>query len=50
MKWHAVKDKSGAYEIRRSSGEMFGGIIIDGKNLGRGFVGSVENNHYIFEF
>lgn len=29
---------------------MFGGIIIDGKNLGRGFVGSVENNHYIFEF
>jgi len=50
MKWHAVKDKSGAYEIRRSSGEIFGGIIIDGKNLGIGFVGSVENNQYIFEF
>ena len=29
MKWHAVEDKSGAYEIRRSSGEMFGGIVID---------------------
>ncbi len=50
MKWHAVKDKSGAYEIRRNDGEMFGGIIIDGKNLGIGFVGSVENNQYIFEY
>lgn len=50
MRWHAVKDKSGAYEIRRSSGELFGGIIIDGKNLGVGFVGSVENNQYIFEY
>jgi len=37
MKWHAVKDKSGAYEIRRSDGEVFGGIIIDGKNRGIGF-------------
>lgn len=50
MKWHAVKDKSGAYEIRRSSGEVFGGIIVDGKNHGVGFVGSVEDNRYIFEF
>src|SRR5881392_37256 len=49
LKWHAVTDKSGAYELRRSSGEVFGGIIIDGKNLGLGFVGSVENNQYIFE-
>jgi hypothetical protein len=50
MKWHAVKDKSGAYEIRRNDNEMFGGIIIDGKNRGVGFVGSVEDNQYIFEF
>jgi hypothetical protein len=50
MKWHAVKEKSGAYEIRRTGGEVFGGIIIDGKNRGIGFVGSIENNQYIFEF
>jgi len=50
MKWHAVKEKSGAYEIRRGDGEIFGGIIIDGKNRGIGFVGSARNNHYIFEF
>ena len=50
MKWHAVKDKSGAYEIRRNDGKFFGGIIIDGKNRGLAFVGSIEDNHYIFEF
>lgn len=50
MKWHAVKDKSGAYEIRRNDDEIFGGIIIDGKNTGVGFVDSVKDNHYIFEF
>jgi hypothetical protein len=50
MKWHAVKEKSGAYEVRRTGGEVFGGIIIDGKNRGVGFVGSPENNQYIFEF
>src|SRR5437762_13312065 len=50
MKWHAVKEKSGAYEVRRTGGEVFGGIIIDGKNRGVGFVGSFENNQYIFEF
>ncbi len=50
MKWHAVKEKSGAYEIRRNDGEIFGGIIIDGKNQGIAFVGSVEDKRYIFEF
>ena len=50
MKWHAVKEKSGAYEIRRTGGEVFGGIIIDGKNRGIGFVGSARNNQYIFEY
>lgn len=50
MKWHAVTDQSGAYEIRRNDGEVFGGLIINGKNRGAGFVGSAENNRYIFEF
>lgn len=50
MKWHAVKDKSGAYEIRRNDGEIFGGIIVDGKNRGIGFVGNIEDNRFIFEF
>ena len=50
MKWHAVKEKSGAYEIRRNDGEVFGGIIIDGKNRGIGFVGSARDNQYVFEF
>lgn len=50
MKWYAVKDKSGAYEIRRNDGETLGGIMIDGKNRGFGFVGSVKENRYIFEF
>ena len=50
MKWYAIKDKQGAYEIRQSSGEMFGGIIIDGKNRGIGFVGNVKENQYIFEY
>jgi len=50
MKWHAVKDKSGAYEIRRSNGEMIGGIVIDGKNEGTGFVGNSEENRYVFRF
>lgn len=50
MKWHAVKDQPGTYEIRQSGDEIFGGIIIDGKNRGVGFVGSVEANRYIFEF
>lgn len=50
MKWQAVKDKSGAYELRRNDGEIFGGIIIDGKNRGIAFVGSVEEKRYIFEF
>ena len=50
MKWHAVKDKSGAYEVRQAGGEIFGGIMIDGKNRGIGFVGSPEVNRYIFEY
>lgn len=50
LKWHAVKEKSGAYEIRRSSGEVFGGIIVDGKNLGIAFIGSVDENQFVFEF
>jgi hypothetical protein len=50
MKWHAVKEKPGAYEIRRNAGEIFGGIIIDGRNRGLGFVGSLEDKHYVFEF
>ena len=50
MKWHAVEDKSGAYEIRCSRGEMVGGIVIDGKNEGAGFIGNVEENRYIFKF
>jgi hypothetical protein len=50
MKWYAVKEKPGAYEIRRNDGEIFGGIIIDGRNRGLGFVGSLEGKRYIFEF
>lgn len=50
MKWYAVKERSGAYEIRRSDGNIFGGIIINDKNQGIAFVGSIEDNHYIFEF
>jgi hypothetical protein len=50
MKWHAVKEKPGAYEVRQAGGEVFGGIIIDGKNRGVGFVGSARSNQYIFEF
>lgn len=50
MKWHAVKDKSGAYEIRRNDGEMLGGIVIDGKNNGAGFIGDPEENRYVFKF
>ena len=50
MKWHAVTDKSGAYEIRRNDGAIFGGIVIDGQNRGTGFIGSVTANKYIIEF
>ncbi len=50
MKWNAVKDKSGAYEIRRNDGQLFGGVVINGKKRGIGFAGNVENNRYVFEY
>lgn len=50
MKWIASKEKSGVYEIRQSDNEILGGIVIDGKNQGVGFVENVKENRYIFEF
>ncbi len=50
MKWQALKEKAGAYEIRQSDETIFGGIYINFKNRGVGFVGNVEANRYIFEF
>lgn len=50
MKIIALREKSGAYEIRQTDEKIFGGIIIDGKNRGVGFVGKAEENQYLFEF
>ncbi len=49
MKWIALKEKSGAYEIRQND-QVFGGIIISGKNRGVGFIGEAKENRYVFEF
>lgn len=49
MKVTALKEKVGAYEIRQNDETLFGGIVINGKNQGVGFVGKPEGNQYIFE-
>jgi hypothetical protein len=50
MKWQALKERAGAYEIRRSNSELFGGLVIGGNNKGVGFVGDAGNNRYLFTF
>ncbi len=50
MKITALKERAGTYEIRQNDNAIFGGIYINSKNRGVGFVGDVKENRYIFEF
>lgn len=50
MKWKALVNKPGAYEIRQNNQNVCGGIFINAKNRGIGFVGDASQNRYIFEF
>jgi hypothetical protein len=50
MKWQALKEKAGTYEIRQNDGTVFGGIYINSQKQGFVCMGNAEENRYIFEF
>lgn len=50
MKWIALTERTGAYELRSAQEERLGGIVIDGHNHGIGFLGDAATNRYHFTF
>lgn len=50
MKVKAKKEKAGAYEFLQKEDKVDGGIYINDKNRGIGFIGDPEKNYYSFEF